>query len=257
MSTSVYLGVPTHSHSITTPTVVTLLDIQATATPEFSIHTVFHSASVISDLRNTIVANFLARGDDILFMLDSDQGVPAELVLRMLRSGYPVVGCLYPRRNFFWSQVDPNQPVGDMQRVKSQAMRFVGELMPDASGNVTVTNGFAPALYLGGGVLIVHRQVFEKLMLAYPDLAGRGFADEDENLPLSQFNWGFFNPLPGEDKPRPLGEDISFCERWRKGCGGEIFAEIETDNEHVGRMVFKGNFSSWLASRGPVDPAAQ
>ena len=251
MPIRVYIGVPTHSHSITTSTVVTLLDLHATAGPEFSLHTVFHSASVISDLRNTIVANFLARGDDVLFMLDSDQGVPAELILRMLRSGHPVVGCLYPRRNYFWSQVDPNQRADDMQRITRQAMRFVGELLPDESGNVTVTNGFALARHIGGGVMIVHRKAFEKLMLAYPDLAGRGFADEDENVPLSAYNWGFFNPLPGEGKPRPLGEDISFCERWRTGCGGDIHAEVVTDNEHVGRNVFRGNFSAWLAARAP------
>src|SRR4051794_23711841 len=94
MPSKIYVAIPTLSETITTSTAITLLNLQALLTAKgIAVPIVFHSASVISDLRNTIVADFLAGDADMLFMLDSDQGLEAQTIWRMVESGYPVVGC--------------------------------------------------------------------------------------------------------------------------------------------------------------------
>ena len=60
---------------------LTLLDLKGlAATNAVDASVVFHSAPVISDLRNTIVADFLEGNADVLLMLDSDQGLEARTI---------------------------------------------------------------------------------------------------------------------------------------------------------------------------------
>ena len=74
----VYLAVPTHSNTITVEAAITTLEFTQLAMQRGAVvQTVFYSASIISHLRNMIVADFLAGDFSHLFMLDADQGLPA------------------------------------------------------------------------------------------------------------------------------------------------------------------------------------
>lgn len=245
---TLYLAVPTHSGTITTSTAVTLVDLQKFTAGRLDIQVVFHSASVISDLRNIITADFLASGRDALFMLDSDQGIPAPLIVRMIETGHPFVGCLYPRRNFFW---DPSRavPAGvSFEQLIHRSMRYVGQLLVDENSQAPVVNGFARASHVGGGAMLIRREVFERMRECLPELAGIGFPNEDENIPRAAHNYGFFNPIHDSATGRHLGEDVSFCERWRVQCGGEIWANVDVTTEHIGRHVFRGNYVAHVQS---------
>jgi hypothetical protein len=250
MPTSMYVAVPTHSETIHTCAAITLLDLMGSAHAKgVVVRVVFHSAPVISDLRNTIVADFLAGRDDILFMLDSDQGMPIQTIWRMLESGYPVVGCIYPRRNFRWSEVEPGLSSSDMTRILYQATRFVGKLEVRPDGSFEIRNGFARAESVGTGALLIRREALEIMKRHFPELKGQGFPEEDENLPRVENDWGFFNPLVAARDGRNAGEDIGFCERWRR-CGGEIWADIVSDTVHLGRYPFRGNYLDYLRHKG-------
>jgi len=65
---------PHPQQNISVQTAVTLLDVQSALQGQWDVQVRFHSASVISDLRNLIAAHFLASDRDVLFMLDADQG---------------------------------------------------------------------------------------------------------------------------------------------------------------------------------------
>ncbi len=255
-----YLAVPTHSHTVTVETAITLLELtRLLPGAGMAVQTVFHSASMISHLRNTIVADFLASDATHLFMLDADQGLPPELVLRMIDSAHPLVGVIYPRRNFNWAQIDPSQlAAGDAAaqaaQLQRQAQRFVGELLLDEQGQLTVVKGFTRARSVGAGALLMRREVIERLCAHYPELQGAGFPDEDENLPRAANNWGFFNPLVKHLDGRNAGEDVGFCQRWT-AIGGEIWAEVVTDTAHVGRQPFVGNLWAHLQASSAIEPA--
>jgi len=156
---SLSIAVPTHSRTISVQTAVTLLDLQTALRGRWEVQVRFHSASVISDLRNLIAAHFLASDHDVLFMLDADQGIPVPAVLRMLESGHPVIGAFYPRRNFFWDNVRREGGSLDIDKARIQATRFVGNPLSDATGNVQVVNGMVRATGVGGGALMIRREV--------------------------------------------------------------------------------------------------
>jgi hypothetical protein len=252
MPPSVYVAVPTHSETIAVCTAVALLDFRVLAAANgIETQVAFHSAPVISHLRNTIVADFLATSADAMFMLDADQGIEARTILRMLESGYPVVGCIYPRRTFRWSDVPADLSTGDMRRILYHAAHFVGELEVQPDGTFQIRDGFARAVSVGTGALVIRRNAIETMQSRFPELKGQGFPDEAENLPRAANNWGFFNPLVAATDGRNAGEDIGFCRRWR-ACGGEIWADVVSDTIHVGRYAHRGNYLDFLRCKGIV-----
>jgi hypothetical protein len=254
----VYFAVPTHSGSISVQTAATLMKFYRVAADKLEVQVAFHSGALIGDLRNLIVAEFLLSGFDILFMLDSDQGLDAELIMRMIDTGYPVTGVIYPRRSFAWPLVKNNETTENgTQRVVTQAMRFVGEPIADDKGEFQIVNGFARASVVGAGILLIRRTAIDQLMLKYPELAGTGFHVVQNGDPRAAHNWGFFNQIRVPDGGYNLSEDSSFCQRWRIGCGGDIWAEVVTDTEHVGPNIYKGNFADYLTAHRPLPSPSQ
>jgi hypothetical protein len=247
-----YLAIPTHSYSICVETAITLLDVTAKLTQRGSgVHTCFHSASMISHLRNTIVADFLASDCTHLLMIDSDQGIPVDVLMRLIDSEYLLAGVIYPRRNFAWHQYDPSRSVSSIQDVINQGLRFVGNVLPDPDGQLTVLNGFARAQNIGGGVMLIARATLDRLISSYPELHGTGFPDEDENETRAVHNWGFFNPPVKSTDGINAGEDVGFCKLWTD-IGGEIWADIVSDTVHVGRYPFRGNYWTHMHSTGSL-----
>ena len=228
------------------PCVTSLLAAQQLALERGGIFQ-FHgeSGAEIDVVRNMIVAQFLRSDADMLLMLDADQGVPADVLARMIDLNKPVVGCVYPRRAFHWRGVEPGS-AEDLGQLLYRAYRFVGFLEEDESGRATIINGFAKAEHVGTGIFLVRREAFETLMRQYPGLKGRGF--NEDQLPgfAADERWGFFNRIEQEDGA-PISEDISFCRRWRQG-GGEIWAEVTANTTHVGLHEFNGNYLDFLTA---------
>ncbi len=237
-----FAAVPSHSGTIVMEGARTLLAAQAfVAQRGGSFGLAYQSGATISQVRNILVAQFLESGADLMLMLDSDQAIGAAALERMIGLNQPVVGCIYPKRRYNWSNVRL-EAATDLNQILYQASEYVGWLEEDQNRRVSVINGFARAHHVGAGILLVRREAFQQLMVHFPELEGLGFGS-DLNSDLDS-NWGFFNPLNRGDG-LPLSEDISFCQRWRQ-TGGEIWAEVAADSEHVGRHTFEGNYLDFL-----------
>jgi hypothetical protein len=245
------IAVPTHSGTVDSTTAETLLQAQRVQLGRGQgFETRFHSGAVISTLRNVIVADFLGSTADVLLMLDSDQGISGQALERMISCDALVTGCIYPRRRFDWGRVDRTQTAAGLERILYQAMDFVGELDRDAEGRAEVQDGFARALNVGTGVLLIRRPALETMMSRLPELEGTGFHTQEFPPPRFRYNFGFFNPSPGPDGV-PQSEDFSFCSRWR-ACGGEIWADVSSPVAHVGRQVFAGSYLDFVRATGTV-----
>ncbi len=236
--------VPTHSRSLSTATVEALLRLQrALIKRGDGMEAEFFSGAIISDLRNVMVAAFLHSDADVLIMMDADMGMPLPTLLGLIDFGQPFVGCLYPRRELDWSRV--RQPTSHGGGLAYQAMSFVGMIEKSEGGDqIELLQGFARAIHVGAGLLVLQRSVFDRLAATYGDLAGSGFSERA--FPDARFkaNWGFFNPIATPGAPN-LPEDFSFCRRWR-AVGGEIWADVSSSITHVGPYNFSGGFLEYL-----------
>lgn len=246
-----FVAVPSHTQTLSSETVASLLGLQAACIARgWGFAFEVFSGAVIHEVRNAMSGWFLRGGWDAMLMLDADQGVRPETVVRMVEQGGPVVGAFYPRRIFDWSAVRAGE--ADMTRARLQATPFVG-VLEGASGTFEMTDGFARAKFVGTGVLLLRRSAFERLQAACPELNGRGFKTET-SFPADAPNWGFFNVAVDSATGQVLGEDYAFCQRYRE-AGGEIWADVVSKVVHVGRHVFEGSFLDHLMAKAEVDLA--
>ena len=242
-----FVSVPTHSETMAAETVHTIVAAQSIACRRgwrFYFH--HFAAAVIGEVRNVIAATFLESGADVLLMIDADQAASAATIEGMLDFGKPFVGCICARRQFYWSQADLAK-ASSVEALRYQALRFVGYLEEDEHGRAEIVNGFGKATFVGAGLLVLHRSVFERMMEHYPELEGKGF-DLSFHPSLST-NWGFFNPIDRGDGMF-LSEDLSFSRRWRE-MGGEIWADVASDVSHIGRNDYRGNYLDYLKAHQP------
>ena len=207
------------------------------------------SGAVIAEVRNVIAAHFLKSGADALLMMDADQSFGRDSIETMIDLGKPMTGCIYPKRKLHWSNVNL-EAAANIDEVLYQASDYVGKLEFSSEGTANIINGFAKALHVGTGMLLIRREVFDRLMTRFPELNNRGFHGDDYPG-FEEYNFGFFNHIDLEGECA-LSEDISFCQRWRD-VGGEIWADVTSNSTHTGRYNFRGNYLDYLKAKGEID----
>jgi hypothetical protein len=244
MPYSLLAAVPSHSGTMIMECTETIVDVQQLVLSQggsFRFH--WEGGSTVSLVRNAIVAEFLASDADLLLMLDSDQAMLPELLERMIELQQPLVGCIYPRRNYDWSSVQL-AGAGKLEELLPHAQPYVGAVLTDDEGNFQIIRGFAKAAHVGTGIMLIRRPAFEEMMKHYPELQSRGFSEDAYPQYSRENRWGFFNPMENEEGV-PLSEDISFCKRWAQ-IGGDIWADVISPTVHVGRYGFRGAYAERL-----------
>jgi hypothetical protein len=100
------------------------------------------------------------------------------------------------------------------------------------------------------GFMLIKRNVFKKMALAYPEL--KFIPDQHIGAPhdktfsyhdTSKWNYTFFDTMIEPDTKRYLSEDYAFCRLWQK-IGGKIYADIISGMTHMGNYSFKGNVAT-------------
>jgi hypothetical protein len=180
-------------------------------------------------------ANLLLRRPDIshLVVIDSDMSFDGDVVLRLLRSGKPVVGATYPKprmdlQAYAQAARDPELGLADLA---ASALQYEVQVKP---GTLAVVDGFCRAERIALGCAAIRRDALEGLIAAgvarlHPDSALR-------SLGLEGPFYDFFSRIPREDGDR-LSEDHSFCERWLGVAGNEIWALVDAPVGRAGVMV--------------------
>ena len=181
---------------------------------------VANQGSFIPRLRDQITATFLKSGAEFLLCVDADVGWSVEDLdllwgkLRNLTLDREMVAGLYPRKNL---TRDP---------------RPIAALL----GNER--DGMIEAACVGAGFMLLHRKGVERMADKYRDALSYPF---DAVNPESGSIVGLWSPYcavkTNEGRPMYLGEDYSFCQRWRE-MGGKIWAVPEAKLSHVGECTY-------------------
>jgi hypothetical protein len=162
----------------------------------------------IACARGLCVHKFLESGAENLFFIDSDLGWEPEGALALVKSPHEFVAGIYPAK------------VPDRAKVFQTR-----ELRETPTQNYIETDG-VPA-----GFMRLKRSAILKMVEAYPEVKGK-YLDHG----VVSF---LFDHLVTDDGVR-LGEDYSFCERWRR-IGGKIFIYPDISFCHYGRGEWHGH----------------
>jgi hypothetical protein len=203
------------------------------------------SGSRISSLRNLLVNLFLqdASATHLLFV-DSDMAFEASDVMKMLDYEHDVMAALCPRKVISWENVaamarqHPELPSSELPFVAGMFATF--NLLPGES-RIPLDHPF-PIDSTGTGLMLIRRSVLMRMIDAYPELMLPLDDDQARIFPGRDRLSALFNELTTPDG-KLLGEDLSFCQRWR-AIGGEIHGCAWFKIRHLGTYEFMCDMST-------------
>ena len=178
----------------------------------------------IAESRNLLTTIWIDRSEaEWMLFVDSDMGFEPQLVLDMLAFDKPLVGCMYPVRDY--------------------PTRYVGRTMDGGH----IEGGFMQVEGIGFGVTLVRRDCIRNMLDSGEAKSDTRVSTHSASKMLAQMNINriirAFDPI--ETETGKLSEDLSFCRRHTKSSG-EIWAATHHAVSHVGPHVFRGRFAEGM-----------
>lgn len=188
------------------------------------------SAAEIAEVRNLFLTTWYDgphKHFSHLLFVDADMEFPAELVLDMVKFNQPLMGCLYAKRMYPAKAVgrcfDTDQTVDDIKQ------------------------GFMQVAGVGGGVMMISREVVTKMIEKYPEIVDKDVSNHPGAELLGGRLIRAFDPFVSKNGQR-LSEDLAFCERWTN-CGGEVWANVQHRIGHIGPHNFAIRYADFLENK--------
>jgi len=195
----------------------------------FAFSEINYSDIVVS--RNFLISNFYYNKPDCDFLLfvDADMGFPPALILEMITLGEDLCGVLYQRRQL---NLETLQQGGDLEhrQAVAKACSFIGSAGAPHPRNP----GFRETKSCGTGIMLISRRCVSTMIECCPEIVDH---KRFHHMPFASKFKQFltpFNKIELED--RELSEDLSFCYRWTKQCGGRLYANIHHPIAHMSSM---------------------
>jgi hypothetical protein len=183
-------------------------------------------ASLITQARNEMVADFWRSDATDMVFIDADIGWNPPDLVRLLLHPVPVVAGVYPRKS---DKLDFTVAFGDGGRVTRDGK-----------------TGLIAADRVGAGFLRMSRAAIGQLREANPDLMytykPHGSREQLEACAL------FDTALTDG---RYVGEDFAFCDRWR-AIGGTVWVDPEISLQHIGSRTFDASLKQALTPSKPA-----
>lgn len=179
--------------------------------------------SWIAYARNVLANRFLqdTSATHLLFV-DSDIAFDAADVRHMLKYDHDVMIGLYAVKTINWENVAsvarkyPDLAADELPLVASSFGTFN---LPPGTKRIPLDKPF-PVDSGGTGMMLIRREVLEKMASAYPELSIPIQTTEMRYFPGMERMTAFFGETTLADN-RIVSEDLSFCNRWR-AIGGDI-----------------------------------
>lgn len=193
--------------------------------------------SLISRARNAAVAHFMSSNDytHILF-IDSDIEFRPEDVIKLIKADKDVVSAGYPQKwlnngklqHVFTRQTIPENPIELCTNHSVHLFPYdqdIGRIMT--------------AKYATTGFLLVKRDVFSKMMQAYPERRYINDIDGYMSADQSMF-YDLFTVEVNKETKKYESEDFGFSRLWTQ-VGGQIHIITDISLKHFGWYGFPGN----------------
>jgi len=235
----IVVGTPCFGGLVTQDYTMSLLNLTAAAPKVgFDVAVVLlGNDALITRGRSAIVAQFLDSSATHLLFVDADITFTPEIVIRMLHFDKDFVAGLYPAKIIDWQRV--NQRVGMTgEAIEESGLAYVGDVCKGSERKDE--DGFVTGVYAGTGFQLIKRQVFERMITAYPEMKYKALHAFPRPLHPSQNLYAFFDCMIDPETGVYLSEDFAFCRRWR-ALGGEIWLDLTSQLTHTGNYSFHGN----------------
>lgn len=223
---NVFIPVICYNHTANTSYMMSLIGLTHHLKDKGIAHTLYPITfdSLVSRARNAATAHFLQSDCTHLMFIDSDISFQAESVIKLLEWNKDMIAGVYPKKQFFPERVALGHEAIDFP--------LAGKVMEN-------DQGLLHSDYLPTGFLMIRRNVFDKMIIAYPGLKYRNdinaYGDGDTFYDFFQVSVrnGILE-----------SEDWGFCTNW-KAIGGEVLVDLSIQLAHHGWTHFIGDPKKW------------
>ncbi|MGL4727877.1 MAG: hypothetical protein ACRCWO_03895, partial [Bosea sp. (in: a-proteobacteria)] len=194
--------------------------------------------------RSTMATMVAVRTDySHLLFVDDDMTFELDAILSMLRADKPLIGCICPKRTINLQKLYEGGKNGlSFDMAMAQSLEFIAKHIPDR--NTEIRDGLCPVGGIGMGVTLIRRDclttMIEKGAVQSRTVAG------GRDILGSPVLYNFFEQIFSPETDALLSEDLSFCERWTKMCGGEVWSLVNQEIGHIGQFTYKGRYLDLL-----------
>lgn len=210
--------------------------------------------SLIIHARNKLFSTFLKTTNLSHFMfIDADIGFRPDDIIKLYNSGYDFCGGIYCKKTIDMSKLKHAvNAVDDPQKALMLTVDMAASIKADDDGFYKLEedrNGevFVECNRIATGFMMITRAAAQQMVDAYCADGALTYKVHDiDDRYRTDYDLFELNDLPGSGGVR-MGEDYSFCVKWRK-LGGRIMALVDCPLGHTGFLEYKYNLLDTLAT---------
>ena len=203
-------------------------------------------SSLVTQGRNLCVSGFIESELTHMLFIDSDILFNAESIFKMIERDKDVISIPYPLKTLMWDKAFRKMQKGQIKTPDDIRKSLHSYPMKVSNPNdIDVDRGVIEVTHSPTGCMLIKRQVFDKMIKAYPDkqivqkTVINGEYVDKPNM------WNFFDTIHDPETKTYLGEDFSFCKIWTE-IGGKCHAFIDDPIAHIGEHQYQGRFADEL-----------
>ena len=214
-----------------------VLELQAICLSK-KINVKFHmvQSSLVTQGRNLCVQAFLNSRCSHMLFVDSDIEFDAASIPAMMKHNKDIVLTPYPMKIFDWDKA--RLLTAKSGRPIEECPHYFCLEFPDKD-KIESRGGLCEIVKGPAGCMLIKREVFEKMMKAYPKMKIKQKQLVNGLMSTSENVWNFFDSDFNPETGVFLGEDYAFCKRWTD-IGGKIYANVDAYITHYGTHGFRG-----------------
>jgi len=199
-------------------------------------------SSLVTQGRNLCVSNFLESTDPYTHFLfiDSDIDFNSETIFSMIEADKEVIAAPYPLKAIDWDKIHKRITTKDFDADTLSKMGFTWPIKLENQTQIEIKKGIMEVSHAPTGCMLIKRQVFDKMMKAYPELKIEQPTVVNGQESTKPYYYNFFDTYHEPESKRYYGEDFGFCKRWTK-IGGKCYLYVADDITHVGEYRYTGN----------------
>jgi hypothetical protein len=199
-------------------------------------------SSLVTQGRNLCVSNFLESTDPYTHFLfiDSDIDFNSETIFSMIEADKEVIAAPYPLKAIDWDKIHKRITTKDFDAETLSKMGFTWPIKLENQTQIEVKKGIMEVSHAPTGCMLIKRQVFDKMMKAYPELKIEQPTVVNGQESTKPYYYNFFDTYHEPESKRYYGEDFGFCKRWTK-IDGKCYLYVADDITHVGEYRYTGN----------------
>jgi hypothetical protein len=212
-------------------------------------------SSLVTQGRNLCVSQFLEAKEQYthLLFIDSDIEFKPSTIFEMIKKDKELIACPYPMKTFNWEKMVKRINKSEVNNAEELSKSgFTFPLKVPNKEEIHCKEGVIELSHAPTGCMLIKREVFDKMIKAYPDKEIVQPTIINGKEITRPFFYNFFDCIHDPETKNYYGEDFGFCRLWTK-IGGKCYGYIMDDVTHVGDHLYSGRLYDDLLSLKKVD----